>query len=824
MRIRVDAPSGMQPRLDADKLPANAAQNAVDCNFNSGTVVGVRNHVTHTAYTHTAPPRGGLYVNTPTASKLFTFSYDVNGAASPIGDDRHGRFYWTGKNGSATEFKFGLLSENSPATSVGPVVTSYKVGVISSDKWDNKASSLGISFKTKPKEPPINLADVTTVDVAGYIVDREGAPIRRLTLPGDIAVWTGNGTPVRGWHTSYTATLSQDINAFGQATVPTGGSAGTYTKASATIYSDEFGTAAYQATLWTLGGETKFIQLAIGTTLPAGTLITVYSSTPGFEVEYRTYLGAFYVTANPSVLSSVSGTALPAELQPTVGSVTGPETLYFGFHFVFKYNDQTYELRLFENKELSWRVDIGTGITGSVVRVSNTVFNVNLEFTSDEPVERRAYIFTILNRLGEESEPSIPEEISLNPGKETLSVELNDTTFLAALNTTGLLTGRYPGHGIRVYRTATSSTGDTDFLYAFTIKSTVEEDLPGEYYPSVTVSGPSRIVDDLVPNAGLGSACSTQGYIGDSEELQGLQNLIAIHGGMFAASKGVDVWVCEPGKPWAWKPVNIHPLPHEVVDLVPLEQGFIALTKGAPWYFSGATPEQMGPQKIPSEFPCINKRASAVVGNAVVYISPDGPVFLSGMQAQLDPSFSRESWRDNYDAYATGNKMQLATYGHRVIAYYPGAANGWMFDMEDKAWTRLTTRIDYATQIPSGALGYARDNLMFADTSNNWKLFGNDSTTSLWKWHSKNFETPYPVCFGALMVFGAGTATVKVYADGVLAHTTGTLTLSSAGVTARLPSGFRATKWSFLVEAQSSETQMKCLDVAEGISEFKAAA
>lgn len=812
----------MIPRLNAERLPTNAAAYARDCNFNGGSIVGVRAHDTYAGYTHVAPPRGAIPVRTVSGdNRLYVFSHDVNGAASPIPDDKHQRFYWTGKNGSATEFRFALAGENGTGNYVGGVATSYKVGVINSTLWDNDPGTLGISFATTPKGPPVNFSAITTVKLAGWLANGDGGLIRELSTPAEVTNFVGDGTPINGWYNSYTATLAQDIDGFGQSTVTSGVDTGTYHQIDAQVHVPEMGSGEWAATLWETSGQTKFISLRVKTALPAGTPCVVYrGATPEGEV----FAGTFYVVSE-SVLAYSPSAALPAQLQLVAGDSTSiPDKLYFAMVWDFTYNGQTYHVAFHENKFMSDRIDIGSGISGSVVRVSDSVYRLTLEFGADEPAEVRSYLFTVVNKIGEESEPSLPVEVTINPGREQATLSINLTLFDTAVAWSGMMAGRYPGHGIRVYRTATSSSGGAEFLYAFTVKNPALPNMAGDNYLTQTIVSNTMTVVDDVPSSGLGAACPTQDYINDAEELQALQCLISINAGMFAAAKNNEVWICEPGKPWAWKGKNIHALPHPIVDLVPLEQGFVALTTGSPWYFSGQLPEQMMPQRIPTDLPCINKRAATVLGQGVIYISPDGPVHLNGMQATLDASFSREQWRDDYGVLATGGRMNLVAFGHRVIAYYPGSSNGWLYDAEDRAWTRLSTRMDYALQLPAGLLGAVHDTLMFADTSNSLKRFAYATTTAQWEWWSKTFDVSRPMCFSALMAFGSGTVVIDVYADGVLKHTTPVLALSTSGVLARLPSGFRATKWGFRVRAQSSGTEMVLLEVAEAVNEFKAAA
>lgn len=835
MLIDVGSFTGLVPRSSADQLPPNAAQLAVNCNFNTGSVTGIRQAATYGSYNHGAPIKGGLaWYDADGTRKLYTYSYDVDAVRSPIPDDVNKRFYWTGENGSTTEFRFGLAEANGGSNYVGPVTSSYKVGVINSSQWDGAMASVGIHFEVRPKDPPVSMSALTDSVGKAWIADGDGNLVREIS--SSVASFVGTGTSVNGWYRTYTVTLSSSIDAFAQQTV----SSTTYRQVTARVSLSSYGTGSATANLWYVGSSLHYIELigTVPTEFAAGYVlgdtVQVFNVTAGDtgglipgEVGIPGYasLGTMYLKSTSQL--SYNNSDFPAGLGVATVANASPDEAYLAFEWSFNYNGQRYRAVFHENKLLSDTLDIGDSITGSLVRNSTTNFTLNVEFGTDGLTEVRSYIMTFVNQLGEESEPSEPIEITLNNGREVATMVLVESTWAAKLADAAMLSGRYPLHGVRLYRTVPSSSGDSDFLYAFTVKGYETEELPGENYMGYGTSNPYPTpttgvynIPDKVPAAGVGSACATQDYIRDTSELQSLQGLISINNGMLAAFKSNEIWVCEPGKPWAWKGRAIYTLPSRVISLVAHEQGFYVLTATGPHYFSGSLPETMVGQRLPSELACLNKRAACSIGDTMIFLSGDGPVHVSGMQAQIDAAFNREVWRDEYGDNAVNGSMQLAAWGNRVIAYYPGAGNSFLYDVEDRSWVRSNVRIDYAVTAPAGAI-QTHDALIFGDAGYYWKIFGGAADTELWQWQSKNFPVPKPLSFGVFMISGTGTATVKVYADGVLKHTSSVLTLSPAGTVHRLPSGFLAAKWSLLIEAQSINTELLRVMLASSPAELQ---
>lgn len=547
--------------------------------------------------------------------------------------------------------------------------------------------------------------------------------------------------------------------------------------------------------------------------------------------QHGTFTVPMYFTDNFLHLVKTEGGTVPDLLKTSTNTVAVESSeLQLAIEWKIVGTDKIpYSGTYYEDSRLNKPMQIGSTVVNvDISSTDDTRFVVEMKPGTEQPIETRAYVVTFVNQFGEESAPSDPVEIQLDPGMEraTLTIEASRLVNEKIAN---LFNGHYVNNGLRVYRTATSSTGDTEFLYAFSVGGAGlgGTDLPGDVYldwttVTSTEGNQTWTVTDTVETAALGAACPTLNNIRDTNELQSLQGLISINNGMTASFKNNEVWITDPYTPWAFRSDGIHTIRHKVVSLVPLESGFVALTDGSPYYFSGQVPEQMASQVIPGEFPCINKNAAAAIGGAVSYISPDGPVVINGMQAILDTkTWSREKWRDEYGTRV--NKIALANYGHRLLAYWPGEADGYIFDMDDGNWSRISTRMDCAMRLPSNSFSFTFDQLAFAqgDTVNpRWSIFGNLPTTKNFVWHSKTFRLPIPTNLGVVQLFGTGYATVDVYVDGALTYTTPTLTLDAAGTIARLPSGFRSTKWSFKINGAANST-LTGFNVATSIAELQ---
>lgn len=813
--------SGLRLNADPMDIPDNASQLCTDVDFSRAILQGLPSNVEAT----TAMPsqiRGTLiYSDTSGVERAYVWPYAVHAVQSPVQQDDHKRFYWTGHNGTANEFKFGRVADNTG----NAVTSSYKVGVINSTIWDNTPETLGVTFDTAPVEPSVAMADITSSTLSLWLCDPNGALVKDVS--STVVSFTGQGTPTNGWYRTYRLVTSATLASHAQKTVSTV----TYTHADYTL---AVGGVVVEGVVWYASGVAKYIVLkndnpsVAAAAQPNVAVVnkTIVNNGDTTSEQYTyTELGQFYVKSGSTL--SVDNSAVPTNLSDkTPGDTSLPEDYSYAVVWDIKYNGQPYKVTFYVDKSMSGSLDIGTGVTGALTEINTTTYDLNLTFGAQLGYETRAYILTVVNNLGEESEPSLPVEMTLRPGSENVRVKVDTSVLLTNINSSGLVTGRYPIHGFRVYR----SVGG-DYFYVGTLKSSAVSGIGGENYLSYTTSGSTMLFVDDVSGAALGDACSTVEYISDAEELQKLQGLCRIYNGILAAFKDNEVWLSEPYMPWAWKRKNVVSLPYRVVAIAPYEQGLLVMTELKTYYMGGQQPSDFVPSALAGEYPCLGSRAVASVNNDVVYLSTDGPVIVSGASQRLDQTVAgRDGWRDLVsDVVAGGSDVKLVSFGSRLLMYWGSAWTaisgnpswGIVLNIETGQWTHVTTPMTFATHLPANSFALTSDALAYSHTDQKFWLFAaNVDSRQNWVWHSKDFTAPWPLNYGVVQLFGTGSIRVQVYADDAL-KTTQDVTVSEGGSIMRLPSGFRAMRWSFKFTALTANSKLRRAYVAVSPSELK---
>lgn len=851
--IAINQFTGIMPKLDATKLPDNAATVAVDCDFTGGRIAGIPlSHDTGPSYP--AAASAYAYTDSSEITHWYTLPYDADFVRSPVQQDDHRRVYWTGKNGAATEFRFMLVGDNlvdgTPSVSyrvgVAPfVVANVKMNnaidihgaVVPSFSAEDQNASIG-GYQLVPVDPPIAWGELSNVKNSIHLVDEYGVSLRDIT--GDLTDSHPVGQSYRGWFSQYEFTLSKKLTDYTQTTTP---------EAKYSLKSERIRILSttcdadiwYEVTQSSDGSPIytlRYVELLGGVVLyeNVGKNVTIFLESNG------AYLGRMAVLS-PSTLS-YDGSAFPESLStsPSVSAADSSSlsNARMAFFCTATFNGVTSTAKFIQNETLTNAWSEGSGISGGVTSGSTDYkWLLNLRFGEDLGSESRAYLFTFVNRLGEESAPFGVTEMTVNAGSERVKFFINE----ARMNShfASMQAERYPLHGIRVYRTSSGTGANAMFFYVGTVTTKNESvTLPGEVYiDRFNLEGPSYVFYDGRKSAELGAACTTIDLISDVNELQKLQGLVTLYNGILAAFKDNEVWYCEPYQPWAWKRANVHTLPYKVVAILPVEQGAYVLTDNSPFYISGQTPDTMVPTKLSGQYPCIDKRAAATINGKSVYLSADGIVLLSGANVTLDTmAFNRETWRKaigsfvGFSGAVSNGKAWLMAYGHRMLMFFTSptaGAGGYLVDMDSQSWTRMTTPILNAMVAPPRtggrwvdgvwAGGTWMDNLLYSTGSGNWMVFGYEQQTALWQWSSKDFVLPRPVNFGVFQLFGTGRVTITFTADGVLRHSK-TVTLSENGVVDRLPGGFLAATWRIGITALDSGTELKALYVAKSPMEL----
>ena len=407
------------------------------------------------------------------------------------------------------------------------------------------------------------------------------------------------------------------------------------------------------------------------------------------------------------------------------------------------------------------------GMTGSFTYSGNAL-TVNLSTRSDYK-EARAYTYTYVNQYGEEGPPANPLVVDLVEGQKI------------TLRYTPPPTANWcPMTRVRIYRTATGS-GITEYLYV------------GEV--TVNSSNPT-FVDDVKGDA-LGESIQTRDYYPPPQSLRGICSL---PNGVLCGFKGNEVWFSEPYLPYAWKPTNTQALQNNVIGLCAYEGGVYATTTAHPVLIAGTNPNQMGAQKIPAIQAGVSKGSIVNAGPFAVYASHDGLVTIRGIDASLDLSFkffTREQWRNLY-----ANKlslMRLNAHDGHLIAWFTDGTPGFLIRMDEAtpSFTKLSDPIYSATVHPQADALY----LGMGSTIYEFKSGSNRLSWSHW---GKDYILAKQENLGAVQLVGGGSVTMTVYADGAQVFQTLVNMDQTGSTVVRLPSGFRARRWSFKLDGQTN--------------------
>lgn len=267
----------------------------------------------------------------------------------------------------------------------------------------------------------------------------------------------------------------------------------------------------------------------------------------------------------------------------------------------------------------------------------STLFGSIQSAVVSRDVQTRTYIVTYLTDWDEESAPS--------PAADLLSVDQNDAITVTA---PAAPTGRNIV-GWRLYRSASSSTGANWAMVAdATAANAIVRD--GVFF-GFGIS--NRVYSDSLPDEKLQEPCVSLTWAEPPEDLQGL---VGMPNGIMVGFFDQTVCFSEPFAPYAW-PINYRlSVEFKIVGIGVFGQTAVVLTKGFPYYGSGADSASMSLQKIEVPQACMSAATIVPVDGGVMYASPDGLCLASaaGVSVLTQESFSKSDWQASVTAGAVG--------------------------------------------------------------------------------------------------------------------------------------------------------------------------
>lgn len=335
----------------------------------------------------------------------------------------------------------------------------------------------------------------------------------------------------------------------------------------------------------------------------------------------------------------------------------------------------------------------------------------------------RAYIYTYVVKMGttyseEGSNSAIDSITDYGSGNVTLS------------GFTAPPTGRSIG-AIRIYRTASSSSGASDFLYV------------GEF-DTAGVNFTTKTFTDNVADASLGEAYTCENWSVPPTTLTGI---ISFDGGSLAGFVGNRVYVTEPYLPHAW-PYS-YPVDGTIVGLGHLGNTIVVLTDEFIYFLSGQV-DAMSTLKLSGRYPCLSKQGIVSTEHGVIYPSDQGFVLvtLDGPSILSYDLLTRLQYSANYSP----SSIRAAYFNSSYFAFH--GSGGLIINLLDKTMVSLVEPSEAATPHVSLA-----DNLLYyatADVNGDNAIYEfadeDEDSYMQFRYRSKDYILGAPMNFAAARV------------------------------------------------------------------------
>ena len=431
------------------------------------------------------------------------------------------------------------------------------------------------------------------------------------------------------------------------------------------------------------------------------------------------------------------------------------------------------------------------------------------------PTETRAYVYTWLNDIRDEGQPSDP---TLATGNASGTWHITMTAPLPADVANRTLTYT------RIYRTETGTDGSVGFFFVVEL-------------PIATLTYADTVSEDIVAN---------------SEQLQStdwapppadLKGMVSMPNGMVAGWRANELWFCEPYHPHAWPVKYMLGVESPIMGLGTIDQNCMVLTSGQPYVATGVDPSVMTLKKVQPLEPCVSPGSIVQTPNGVLYASNNGLILIgpSGGSNQTYDVIRKDEWlrlfnlttlqasffMNGYYCYSSAidgvfqtDTFQMDTFqGENFFATQIGAHISQDPRLGYMTLTCTSPTYNVMTDLWTGETFVVRAGQVFHVDRRQY-----DPKQS-YTWRSKIVQLPYKDNFSAAKIFYAEPEgdppdpsiqhLFKMYADGNLKFTR---PIRKNGEQFRLPSGYKA---DFIQFELTGQLQIFNLQVATSPRELR---
>lgn len=244
--------------------------------------------------------------------------------------------------------------------------------------------------------------------------------------------------------------------------------------------------------------------------------------------------------------------------------------------------------------------------------------SVSVVVADGELYDSVSYVYTRVNRFGQESAPS--------PATDVVDVKTGESISLTGFVCPDLAISGEDIVAYRVYRTVSTSY-DAELRWVH-YPNTPEEDylVPGDMPVSATEFVDYNSDQRTIKNASE-SFLQTEGWLPPPAGMKGLISHVM---GVVAGFKGQTVFVSEIMAPYAFPEDYKKYVDSKIIALASLPNSILVLTKDYPWLINGSTPATMIQQKINYPQGCVSSRGVVSTPMGVFYPSPDGLCHCDG--------------------------------------------------------------------------------------------------------------------------------------------------------------------------------------------------
>lgn len=369
--------------------------------------------------------------------------------------------------------------------------------------------------------------------------------------------------------------------------------------------------------------------------------------------------------------------------------------------------------------------------------------------------DARIYGFTYVNKFGDESAPSVNDEIAY--------IKKTDKPILSLTYTAGeadTLVNDYGVTAIRLYRSVTNSLGVAQLVFVKEV-------------PYTLVDSKIVIVDEFSADSLLlGEPAVTINYDPPRENMKGLG--ITDDGVGYAYA---DKTVCfsEPYILYAWPRYYELSSQNTIMGMGHYDNTIVVATTGSPILINGSDPESMGMMTLPLYEGCVSSRSMVNLNYGCMYASENGLVLVTTNSAKLltEGVFTTEDWQK-----IKPSSIHASAYKNGYLFFWDNGADkgSGYIDLSDPSkgvmWFNdysVNTFLDNEKlQIISKPLSQSTHKTFNPE-------YGELSSSKTLKWRSKTFNTDTPKRLLAAQViadeYPIDGIVFKVYADGELLHT-----------------------------------------------------